>query len=140
MMKKILILTLSLVVFISCEKEKPIVKEYKATMNNVLRVHDEVMPEMGELNNLITQMQDKIDAGKDSETHQNALNNLKGSHAFMMEWMRDFAEKFPNALKEPTFSEDQYEQKLNTLKAEEKEVMEMKRRIESSMAEAKELL
>ena len=139
-MKKILLFCVFNFLILSCKQDKPIVKEYKSTMNHVLEVHDEVMPEMGEINNLIIQLQEKIDAGEASEKYQEALKNLKGAHAFMMEWMRDFAEKFPNALEEPTFSEEKFERKLNILKSEEKEVIEMKKRVESSIKKAKKLL
>ncbi|WP_121667675.1 hypothetical protein [Mesonia aquimarina] len=145
-MNKYLIIALvfTSVTLLSCNNsEKSSEKKYESAMTHVLEVHDEVMPEMTKLNNLISKLQEKIDTSDTKEKaklYQNAMNDLKGAHAFMMEWMRDFAEKFPNALKEPNYTEKEYEEKLNTLEAEEKEVKEMKRRVNNSIKEAEKLL
>ena len=145
-MNKYLIIALAFtsITLLSCNNsEKSNEEKYESTMSHVLEVHDEVMPKMGKLNNLISKLQKRIDSSgnnEESKLYIKAMNNLKGAHAFMMEWMRDFAEKFPNALKEPDYTEKEYEQRLNTLEAEEKEVKEMKRRVENSIKEAEKLL
>jgi len=139
-MKKIVLLCLFHFVLIACEEEKSLKAEYTAIMNYVIEVHYEVMPEMSELNTLITKLQVKIEAEENTGNYKKAQADLKAAHHFMMEWMTDFSEKFPNALEEPTFSDDKLKKKLELLKEEEKEVQEMKTSVITSIANAKKLL
>jgi len=140
-MKKIIILTLSLIAFSACKKETNTQQEeYQKQMDYVIGVHDEVMPKMGKLSELIATLEYKMATSDNSDASREALKDLQEAHDFMMEWMRDFAEKFPNALKEPDFSKEEYSAKLKTLEAEEEEVIEMKNKVNESIARAEKLI
>ena len=65
---------------------------------------------------------------------------LKQAHELMMTWMKDFGEKFPNALVDTTYSKEEYEKREPILSAEKEEVKEMKDRVNKSIEKAQELL
>ena len=54
--------------------------------------------------------------------------------------LRDFGEKFPNALKDTTYTAEEYEKREPLLEEEKEEVREMKDRVTESMKNAKDLL
>jgi len=140
-MKKIFFLLFTSLLLLNCTtptpKEK---KEYDQKMEDVLAAHDEVMPKMGTLSNLISRTEAKQDTTSVGETYKNANENLKSAHDFMMEWMRDFGNKFPNALKDTTYTQEEYKKRLPKLEAEVKEVNDMKDAVNNSIEQAQKLL
>jgi chromosome segregation ATPase len=140
-MKKIFFLLFTSLLLVNCTtptpKEK---KEYDQKMEDVLAAHDEVMPKMGTLSSLIEKTEAKLDTTSVGKTYKNANQDLKGAHDFMMEWMRDFGDKFPNALKDTTYTQEEYKKRLPKLEAEVKEVNEMKDAVNNSIEQAQNLL
>jgi len=140
-MKKIFFLLFTSLLLLNCTtptpKEK---KEYDQKIEDVLAAHDEVMPKMSTLSNLISKTEAKQDTTSVGETYKNANKDLKSAHDFMMEWMRDFGDKFPNALKDTTYTQEEYKKRLPKLEAEVKEVNEMKDAVNNSIEQAQKLL
>ena len=72
----------------SCDNTSDAQKAYEQNFNEVLRVHDEVMPKMGELNALSMDLKKKIDADSTStKKYAKANQDLENAYDFMMEWM-----------------------------------------------------
>ncbi|RAV30575.1 hypothetical protein [Sinomicrobium soli] len=124
----------------SCsDKPSEEVRKYQELYREVIAVHDEVMPKMGELNALsrtLKQEQDSISA-----THTGILDSLKLSHTTMMEWMKDFSEKFPYGKSDPLQkTPEELHRDIELLQAELGEVNRMKDLIEESMTKAKKAI
>ena len=142
-MKKTLLLIFSGMLLASCgEAPKPSKEKihYDESIDEILAVHDEVMPKMGELSSLIEKTEAKIDTTDTGKKFKVVNEELKGAHDFMMTWMRDFGEKFPNALNDTTYTSKEYEKREPLLEEEKEEVREMKDRVTESMKNAKDLL
>ncbi|WP_339916266.1 hypothetical protein [Yeosuana marina] len=93
---KTIVLSLILVLVVSCDK-KPSKEtlEFNSTFNEVMAVHDEVMPKMNEMGKLSAELKAKIDTTAVGKTYQKALDSLGNAHKYMMKWMEDFSNKFP---------------------------------------------
>ncbi|HIB38573.1 hypothetical protein [Mesonia sp.] len=142
-MKKTLLLIFSAMLLASCgETPKPSKEKihYDESIDEILAVHDEVMPKMGELSSLIEKTETKIDTTIDGKRFKVVNQELKDAHDFMMTWMKDFGEKFPNALKDTTYASEEYKKREPLLKEEKEEVREMKDRVNSSIKSAEKLL
>ena len=142
-MKKTFLLIFSGILLASCgETQKPSKEKarYDESIDEILEVHDEVMPKMGELSSLIEQTEAKIDTTDLGGKYKAVNQELKEAHDFMMNWMKDFGEKFPNALKDTTYSSEEYNKREPLLKEEKEEVREMKDRVNESIKNAKDLL
>lgn len=96
MAKYLFLLSFILVVFTSCNSDK---KEQQALFDQVMLVHDEVMPEMGSLRALSSELSQKADSLAqdslvDNTSQVNEMRtlskNLKDANESMMEWMRQF--------------------------------------------------
>lgn len=91
----LILLTITTISF-ACNSDK---KEQQALFEEVMLVHDEVMPKMGNLRALSTELSQKADSlALDSLVDNSAMvsemralsNNLKDANEGMMEWMRQF--------------------------------------------------
>ncbi|MFY0650500.1 MAG: hypothetical protein JXQ96_00635 [Cyclobacteriaceae bacterium] len=81
---------------LSCNKEK---KVQETLFNEVMDVHDEVMPQMSSLRKLAKSLESKLDSiavdslltekGQKEELNK-AIEDLKKANESMMEWMRQF--------------------------------------------------
>ncbi len=68
--------------------------------NEIMKIHDEVMPRMSEINQLATKLKAiKASAGTTEEGKPNtaagldeALNALRGSEQYMMDWMKEYSD------------------------------------------------
>lgn len=106
-MKKILSLTLlTLIWMMSCEEKK---KEAKDLLyDQVMEVHDEIMPKMGDIMKYKKQLKTKMDAlAENAEVNsekigefQQAIADLDNSHEEMMAWMREFNPDFEGMVSE----------------------------------------
>ncbi|MBW2960976.1 hypothetical protein [Mesonia aestuariivivens] len=142
-MKKTLVFIFSVLLLISCGKTQESSKEkknYDQSIAEILEVHDEVMPKMGTLSSLIEETEAKVDTTAMGIQFKAANNELKEAHHFMMNWMKDFSEKFPNALKDTTYSKEVYKEREPLLMEEKEEVKEMQHKVNNSIEKAKELL
>ena len=111
------------------------VNEVEKLKAEVMEVHDEVMPEMGNLMNLIKQLKDKIadldSIGGGTEELDQLIHNLEEADEAMMAWMRNY--KDPS----PEMSE---EEALKYLQDKMESIREVKQKINSSKAAAEAVL
>ncbi len=130
-------LLLTLLLF-SCNQLSEEEQKFDTLMENVILVHDEVMPKMGEISSLIKDLEPKIDTTDTGKSYAKAQQDLKDSYDFMMTWMSDFSEKFPHD--EGEMDSAKISSQIKLLKQEEIEVGKLRDQINSSIANAKELL
>lgn len=127
-------------IFTACStKPSKEAQEFQTLFDEVIAVHDEVMPKMGKLNALGQQLKRETDTTTTAYTE--AAEGLQKSHKAMMDWMKDFSEKFPyesSPLKDKTSEE--IAQKVTLLKAEKDEVHELRDLINQSIEKAERLL
>lgn len=111
--------------------------EGQSQMQRVMAVHDEVMPEMKTIANLVGELQPKVDSiGKGLE-YGRAVKDLQDSHKAMFDWMKGFGERFTHdeILNGAPLSEE----KQRWLDEEEEKVKELKEQILGSIERAEEL-
>lgn len=88
----------SVEVDITTENEMP--AEYQAMEDQIMKIHDEVMPKMSDINSLSTQLKDIRDkAGKDAAGNpvkigglDEAILELEKAEQWMMDWMKNYSE------------------------------------------------
>ena len=92
MTKKKLILILSVIIAVaySCKDQN---KE-NSQMKDVMAVHDEVMPKMGTISQLVSELDEKITNDTSSNDYVAAKEELKAAHKAMMDWMKSFGDRF----------------------------------------------
>ncbi|RIV44061.1 MULTISPECIES: hypothetical protein [Flagellimonas] len=138
-MKKILslsVLALSLSI-ISCKEEKK-TPEGPTQMERVMAIHDEVMPEMGKLGKLVGQLKAKVDTTEVGQQYEAAMKDLQEAHVSMMDWMKEFGDRFNSD--EILNGKELTEQKQKWLNEEEEKVQVVKDQINNSIAKAEALL
>ncbi len=110
---------------------------YNKLFDEVITVHDEIMPAMGKLNSLSKKL--KQEAG--STGSSGILDSLQMSHKAMMDWMKDFSEKFPYGEFNPKDkTTEEITAKINILEEEKNEVYELRELISQSIEKAEKLL
>ncbi len=126
----------------SCKNQSDAEKKYEQDFDEILRIHDEVMPKMGALNSLSLALKKKIDSSSNELVkYENARKDLENSYDFMMDWMHGFTNQYVKnqpALKE--LSEEEIIKKHQGLKRELDEVAKMRDAVNSSMENARKLL
>ncbi len=138
-MKKILslsVLALSLSI-ISCKEEKK-ASEGPTQMDRVMAVHDEVMPEMGKIGKLVGELKSKVDTTEVGQQYESAIKDLQDAHTTMMDWMKEFGDRFNSD--EILNGKELTEQKQKWLDEEEEKVQIVKEKINGSIAKAEALL
>jgi len=122
----------------SCKNKTEAQAEAQSQMQEVLAIHDEVMPKMGTIGNLISRIDEKIKETDSTEALLNASQDLKYSHKAMMDWMKTFGERFDSdeILKGKALSDE----KQMHLDEEEIKVKALRDKINSSIKNAQELL
>ena len=107
-------------------------------MEEVMAIHDEVMPKMGKIGSLVAALRKKIDADQGSAIDKKAMEDLQDAHKTMMDWMQGFGDKFDSdeILNGKTLTLA----KLKSLDEEEKKVKIVKEKINTSIAKAEALL
>lgn len=140
-MKKAVFLFLIIGFVFACSNPKEEAKiTYKEKMQEVIDVHDEVMPKMSKISSSISSLEKQLETSENPEEIEKAIADLKYGYDFMMEWMRDFSTKFPNALKPKEYSEKEYKEQIALLKEEKTEVLKMKKAVNSSLEQADKLI
>ncbi|MGS2740642.1 hypothetical protein [Sinomicrobium sp. M5D2P17] len=110
---------------------------YNKLFDEVITVHDEIMPAMGKLNSLSKRLKQEADSTNSS----GVLDSLEMSHKAMMDWMKDFSEKFPYGEFNPKDkTPEEITAKVNILEEEKNEVYELHELINQSMEKAEKLL
>ncbi|MFP2995649.1 hypothetical protein ABN763_07045 [Spongiivirga sp. MCCC 1A20706] len=106
-------------------------------MQRVMAVHDEVMPKMGEIGNLINNLKEKQDS-TNTQAYEKAIEDLQNGHDAMMTWMQDFGERFD--YEESMKGKPLTEQKKEWLNEEEEKVKIMRDKVINSIKNAEQLL
>lgn len=147
MMKKTLYLFAIVLVTLTACKKEPTPEEValKAQMESfdlkkaeAMKVHDEIMPKMGELMELKAALMTDENATEAIEISE-ASENLQVAYDAMMTWMQDYSEKFPYG--EPTpKTKEALNEKLPILEQELKEILQLKEGTMLAIEKARELL
>lgn len=117
-------------------------EQFYQLLDEVMAVHDEMMPQMGKLSELRQNLEEK--AGEDkmnAMSYEEAAKDLEDAHKSMMDWMKDFGEVFPH--KEDRLegmNEDQIKESIELMKEQQTAVNAMKEKMVSSMENARALL
>ena len=136
-MKSQLLLFLSFFLVISCKQEKK-VENKTNQMEEVMAIHDEVMPKMGKLAKYTAELKAKIDTTEMGQNYEAAMKDLQKANKSMMDWMRGFGDRFDSD--EILNGKKLSPEKLKWLNEEEKKVKALREEINSSIAMAEELL
>ena len=129
----ILILLLTAV---SCKEEK---QEVATTqMDQVMAIHDEVMPKMGRIGKLVKELKPKIDSTEAGQNYAAAMQDLQAAHKSMMDWMQGFGDRFD--YDEIKNGKELSAEKQEWLDEEEVKVKAMRDQVNSSIRRAERLL
>ena len=107
-------------------------------MKEVMAIHDELMPKMGTIGKLVSQLDEKITNEASSDNYATAREELKAAHKAMMDWMKGFGDRFDGdeILKAKALTET----KQKWLDEEETKVKTLRNQINSSIENAEALL
>jgi len=140
-MKKYILILVSVFfsLFISCKEEKKVATESESNqMEQVMAIHDEVMPKMGKIGSLVAQLREKIDNDEGGATEKKAMEDLQDANKSMMDWMQGFGNRFDS--EEIMNGKALTDEKKQWLNEEEKKVNIVKEKINTSIANAEALL
>ncbi len=112
--------------------------ESPTKMQEVIAVHDEVMPKMGTISKLVAQLKPLADSTETGKKYQTAIRDLQAAHRSMMDWMQGFDERFDSD--EIMNGKELSEEKKAWLLEEEKKVNQLKEDINGSIERAEKLL
>ena len=107
-------------------------------MKKVMAIHDEVMPKMGKIGNLVAQLRKKIDSDQGGAIEKKAMEDLQDANASMMDWMQGFGNRFDS--EEIMDGKALTKEKKQWLNEEEEKVKIVKEKINTSIANAEALL
>lgn len=138
-MKKILSILVCVVLFFnfSCKEEKK-APEGPTQMEQVMAIHDEVMPKMGTLGKLVGQLKAKVDTTEMGQKYEVAMKDLQAANMSMMDWMKNFGNRFDSD--EILNGKELTEEKQLWLNEEEEKVKALKEQINGSIERAQALL
>ncbi len=129
-----MVLLLCLFLTLSCAEKK----ETDTRMLEVIAVHDSVMPKMGQLGQLISQLKPLADSTASGQPYQDAIGNLEQANKAMMDWMQGFGDRFDYA--EIQEGKTLSAQKSEWLDEELGKVRKMAKSMNESIAQAEALL
>ena len=135
-MKINFILLLMVLLTFSCKQEKK--TEGPSQMEQVMAVHDEVMPKMGAIGKLVGELNEKVDSTETGLKYQAAKRDLQAAHKSMMDWMQGFGDRFDSD--EILNGKELTAEKQQWLKEEEEKVNKLKEQINTSIENAEKLL
>lgn len=118
----------------SSSNEEASSSEIDALLEEVMDIHDEVMPEMGNIHKLGKDLEKKMADSQDAEANkhiQEVIQRLKASNEGMMTWMKEF--------KQPK-SGDEEAETIAYLKGEKEKVNKVKEDMLGSMELAQQIL
>ncbi len=119
-------------------KTSPEAEASGTQMEEVMAVHDEVMPKMSEISKLVAELKPMADSTEAGAPYLKAMKDLQAAHTSMMDWMKGFGDRFDHEeiMKGKTLTA----QKQQWLEEEEVKVKAMRDEVEQSLAAARELL
>ncbi|KQC32448.1 hypothetical protein AAU57_03205 [Nonlabens sp. YIK11] len=147
-MKKIIYLFAIVMIAFSCKNvaEDPLEEEiasFDQLTEQTMEVHDEVMPEMGRLMDLSIEIDSKMEdaALSDAQVEQlfDAQVELDEAHDAMMDWMKDYSEKFPYEAETPSTVEE-LENQLPMIKSSLESIKKVQSDTQAAIKNAEELL
>ncbi|TXN38013.1 hypothetical protein FVB32_06895 [Flagellimonas hymeniacidonis] len=132
-------LSIFLVLFLlsACKQEKK-TPEGPSQMEQVMAIHDEVMPKMGTLGKLVGKLKSKVDTTETGVQYEAAMKDLQEANKAMMDWMMAFGNRFDSD--EILDGKELTEEKQKWLDEEETKVKALKEQINSSIEKAEALL
>ena len=138
-MKKLFSILICTVLFLSfsCKEEKK-APEGSSQMEEVMAIHDEVMPKMGTIGKLVGDLKAKVDTTEMGQKYEVAMKDLQDANTAMMDWMKDFGDRFDH--EEILEGKELTEEKQQLLDEEEEKVKVVKEKINGSIARAEALL
>ena len=107
-------------------------------MEQVVAIHDSVMPRMSEIGRLVGRLKPLADSTAKGERYQQAMEDPQEAKTAMMDWMAGFGERFDHD--EIMKGKELSEQKQVWLREEEVKVKAMADQVKSSIAAAEALL
>ena len=140
MISKNIVLSFSIIFLLiisSCKGEKK-VEEGPTQMEQVMAIHDEVMPKMGTLGRLVGQLKPMADSLGAESPEAEAMRDLQQANKSMMDWMQDFGDRFDSD--EILEGKELSAEKQKWLDEEEEKVNKVKEQINSSIKKAEALL
>jgi len=135
--KYVFFTVMTLVFFLSCKEEEK-KSETRSQMKEVMAIHDEVMPKMGTIGKLVSELKPKVDSTEKGIAYDKAMKDLQAAHKSMMDWMKGFGDRFTSD--EILNGAALTEQKQEWLNEEEKKVKALKLQINNSIENAEKLL
>jgi len=120
----------------SCKDSKKV--DEPSRMEQVMDIHDEVMPKMGTLGKLVGQLKPMADSLGAESIEAKAMKDLQQANKAMMDWMQGFGNRFDS--EEIMNGKELSEEKEQWLKEEEEKVKKVKEDINSSIERAEEIL
>lgn len=121
---------------LSCKEKNT--EPAKNQMAEVMAIHDEVMPRMSEISKLVSELKPLADSTAQGQKYQAAMTDLQDAHDAMMEWMRNFGDRFnPDEI---LHGKDLTEQKQQWLDEEEQRVRALQDKINGSIERAEKVL
>jgi hypothetical protein len=136
-MKRFVFLLAIISLSLSCKNKQQEFNE-PTRMERVIAVHDEVMPKLGTIGKLISELEPLVDSTSAGKQYGVAVKDLKEGYNLMMDWMKGFSTKFDT--EEIMKGKALTKEKEAWLIEEEEKVNIMKDKINSSITNAQELL
>jgi len=127
----------TLLLSISCKEEKK-EAEKSTQMEQVMAIHDEVMPKMGKIGRLVGKLKSKVDTTATGMEYGKAMKDLQDANTSMMDWMQAFGSRFDSG--EIMEGKKLSPEKQEWLDEEEEKVKMVKEKINSSITNAEALL
>ena len=131
---RVTMVLLSLFLTLSCAEKK----QKDTRMQEVIAVHDSVMPKMGQIGQLISQLKPLADSSASDSRYTDAIADLQQANTAMMDWMQGFGDRFDYA--EIQEGKTLSAQKSEWLDEELVSVKEMARAMNESISQAESLL
>lgn len=132
-MKRVLSLFAIILIVFSCTKKED---KFETLKTEVFAIHDEVMPKMGELMSLKKKVLERVEGNENPDELRGVALRLENAQEGMMKWMNDWSvNSTPHVNNEST-----EEEKMAFINAEMERVKKVREDINSSIAEAKEIL
>lgn len=141
MKSKILITYISVILFvIACKEQKKSAdsSEENSKMEQVMAIHDEVMPKMSTIGKLVSELKPKADSTEMGQQYNKAMTDLQEAHKAMMDWMKGFGDRFDSD--EILNGKMLTDEKKQWLEEEELKVKALKEQINSSIENAEKIL
>lgn len=134
-----LFVVIFLITSTSCKEKKETPEAESPTqMEQVMAVHDEVMPKMNNINSLISKLEAKVDPKAPDPIYRNAVNDLKEANKSMMDWMMEFGNHFNSG--EIMNGDPLSEEKKQLLNEDQAKMNEVKKKMNGSIERAEALL